>query len=162
MPNEELDAMAKMAAIIEPLSPGARSRSVSWLVQSYGIELPRMTVGQTRPSGDKNATTNSFESLADLFHAANPKTDREKALVAAFWIQSAMGVSQFASQSVNAELKQLGFGISNITDALSQLMDDKPSLVIQLKKSGNSKQARKTYKVTDAGNRRVEEMLSQQ
>lgn len=166
MPNAELDAMAKMAALVEPLDPQARARAVLWLIQSLGIELPRNQFAQSKPGTLPGTPTNSvatsFETLADLFHTASPKTDREKALVAAYWIQSSQGVTQFGSQEVNSELKHLGFGVSNITDALTQLMSDKPSLVIQLKKSGNSKQARKTYKVTDSGNRKVEEMLSQQ
>lgn len=162
MPNAELDAMAKMAALIESLDPLARGRAVSWLIQSFEIELPRTQFSPSKASpaqGISSSPSMAFESLADLFHAASPKTDREKALVAAYWIQTSQSVNQFASQQVNSELKHLGYGVSNITDALSQLMAEKPSLVIQLKKSGNSKQARKTYKVTDSGNRKVEEML---
>jgi DNA-binding PadR family transcriptional regulator len=56
-------------------------------------------------------------------------------------------------------LKHIGYGVVNITDALNQLISDRPSFVIQLTKSGSSKQARKTYKITDAGMRRVSEML---
>jgi predicted transcriptional regulator len=38
-------------------------------------------------------------------------------------------------------------------------MGFKPQLAIQLKKSGNAKQARKKYKVTKEGIKKVEEML---
>lgn len=167
MPNPELEAMAKMAELVEPLDPSARTRAILWLIQSYGIEIPRYplsgpkSVGAHETPTAMRAGSPMFDSLADLFHAAGPKTDREKALVAAYWIQTSKGMTHFAAQEVNSELKHLGFGVSNITDALSQLMNEKPSLVIQLKKSGNSKQARKTYKVTDSGNRKLEEMLSQ-
>jgi hypothetical protein len=164
MPNAELEAMGKMAAIVEPLEPDARTRAVSWIVQHFGIEIGRVPFGKRTgaPDTPARAVPLDFDTLADLFHAARPRTDREKALVAAYWIQQSKGTAQFASQEVNSELKHLGFGVSNITDALSQLMNEKPSYVIQLKKSGSSKQARKTYKVTDAGNRKVEEMLSEQ
>ena len=39
-------------------------------------------------------------------------------------------------------------------------MGAKPQLAIQLKKSGNAKQARKKYKVTKAGIAKVEEMMA--
>jgi DNA-binding PadR family transcriptional regulator len=50
--------------------------------------------------------------------------------------------------------------VSNITTALSSLIERKPQLVIQTRKSGNSKQARKRYRLTDAGIRAVERMIS--
>jgi len=101
-----------------------------------------------------------FATFAELFHAARPQSEREKALVAAYWIQRSGGVEQFAAQQLNTELKHIGYGVTNITDALNQLIGDRPSLVIQLMKGGSTKQARKTYKMTDAGTRRVNEMLS--
>ena len=48
-------------------------------------------------------------------------------------------------------LKDLGHRASNITDALSSAMKEKPALIIQVKKSGSARQARKLYKLTDAG-----------
>jgi DNA-binding PadR family transcriptional regulator len=38
-------------------------------------------------------------------------------------------------------------------------MDEKPQLVVQLKKSGSTQQARKQYKVTEAGKAAVQRML---
>jgi hypothetical protein len=165
MPNAELEAMGQMAAIIEPLDEDARARAVSWIIQHFGIEVGRVASNKPRagtPDSSARSMPSQFETLPDLFHAAKPRNEREKALIAAYWIQLSKGLNHFASQEVNSELKHLGFGVSNITDALSQLMNEKPSCVIQLKKSGSSRQARKTYKVTDAGNRKVEEMLSEQ
>lgn len=79
-------------------------------------------------------------------------------MVAAYWVQVCQGTGSFQSQSLNDGLKDLGHGIGNITEALSQLKDDRPALLLQLKKSGNTRQARKTYKLTQAGMKRVEEM----
>jgi DNA-binding PadR family transcriptional regulator len=62
--------------------------------------------------------------------------------------------------TLNKELKNLGHGVSNITSALDTLMSRKPALVIQTKKSGTSKQARKKYKLTLEGLRAVERMVS--
>jgi len=63
------------------------------------------------------------------------------------------------SDIYNASLKDLGHGLSNVTVALDGLKDEKPALILQLKKSGTSKQARKTYKLTVEGAKRVRQML---
>lgn len=159
--QNELDAMAKIAALLEPLEPAARSRVLGWVVAALNVgDVPK---ARSSPSANQERADDSdqrFATFAELFHAAGPNSEKEKALVAAYWIQHSSGVDQFASQQVNSELKHIGYGVTNITDALSQLMSDKPNLVIQLTKSGSTKQARKTYKITDAGLRRVAEMLS--
>ena len=56
-------------------------------------------------------------------------------------------------------MKDLGHGVGNITDALTALKEERPALILQLKKSGTSKQARKTYKLTQEGIRRVQGMM---
>lgn len=61
------------------------------------------------------------------------------------------GHEHFASQAVNKELQNLGHALSNVTDAFKQLQNKKPALAIQVKKSGRSQQARKQYKLTQAG-----------
>jgi hypothetical protein len=48
----------------------------------------------------------------------------------------------------------------NITSALDDLIEVRPQLVIQLAKAGTSKQARKRYKVTVAGAKKVQELLA--
>jgi hypothetical protein len=49
--------------------------------------------------------------------------------------------------------------VSNITEALDTLKNQKPALVLQLKKSGTTVQARKTYKVTNEGARRIRQLM---
>jgi hypothetical protein len=69
------------------------------------------------------------------------------------------GMEAFPSQTVQALLTHLGFRLTNVTDSLGQCMREKPAWIIQTRKSGSSQQARKTYKVTDAGFRHLSEML---
>lgn len=159
--QNELEAMAKIAALLEPLEAAARSRVLGWVVSA--LDIGDATRSQNSLGAKHQAFVDPqqrFATFAELFHAAGPESEKEKALVAAYWIQQSSGVDQFASQQINSELKHIGYGVTNITDALTQLMSDKPNLVIQLTKSGSTKQARKTYKITDAGQRRVSEMLS--
>ena len=158
MRDLELDAMKRIAELLEPLSPEAQSRVLAWVMGSLSIGRP--ATSEKSPIGALGASQPSeLTSFAELFHAANPKTEKEKALLAAYWIQQATGNPQFGSQQLNTELKNIGYRVGNITDALSQLISERPNLIIQVAKSGSTKQARKTYKITDAGFRRVNEML---
>jgi len=61
----------------------------------------------------------------------------------------------------DAALKNLGHPIANITSAFNNLKARKPATVMQLKKAGTTKQARKTYKLTLAGKSAVEAMVHQ-
>jgi translation elongation factor EF-Ts len=53
----------------------------------------------------------------------------------------------------------MGHHVSNITDAMNELQRQKPQLAVQLRKSGTSKQARKTYRITTEGVKAAEIMI---
>jgi hypothetical protein len=97
--------------------------------------------------------------LADVFSAANPGTHDYKALVVGFWFQAVKGASDLDAQAVNTELKQLGHGLKNITAAFAALISARPQLAIQVRKAGTTKQARKRYRLTNEGLKRVQLML---
>ena len=115
------------------------------------------------PSGTGNSESaephGQFRSFPDLYHAAQPQTDAEKALVGGYWLQVNYGRDSFDSMSVNQNLKDMGYPVGNITRAFDWLKSQKPQLVQQMKKGGSTKQARKLYKITHAGIKRVEEMI---
>lgn len=153
MADKELAAMAALSSALEELDQTERRRVLSWAASKFGGSNTRTDALSARePSDDANDT------LAEFFARLSPRTEKEKALAVAYWMQFREGVSEFVSQDVNSRLKDLGYPIKNITDALSQLQSENPKRVVQLRKSGSSRQARKTYKVTDAGRRSVESM----
>jgi hypothetical protein len=49
--------------------------------------------------------------------------------------------------------------VANVTRACSVLIQQRPALMLQVKKSGSTKQARKQYRLTAAGLQRAREML---
>lgn len=158
--RSELQVMEVVAAAVGELEPAAQTRVIRWVVDALGIAGFGVTnTKTTKTTNEEVANTSDVSSFAEFYHLASPKIDKEKALVAAYWVQKNSGAQSFGSQQLNTELKQTGYGVSNITDALSQLIGEKPSYIIQLTKSGSSQQARKTYKITDAGVRRVKEMI---
>lgn len=161
--DDEINAMSQVAAALMPLDEGARIRVLQWAVSRYHGKnqlLARGFVDLKSAGGGQSGGALQFESFAELFEATQPSTEREKGLVAAYWAQVGQSQPSFGSQTLNDALKDLGHGVGNITDALTALKEERPALLLQLKKSGTSKQARKTYKLTQEGIRRVQAMIS--
>jgi hypothetical protein len=176
MGDPEIDAMSAVATALAELGEDARGRVLRWAAERYGVIMPTggprgggaTGGGDDGINGDQSAGVSEeeiadeapdYEHFAELFGAASPKTNEDKALVAAYWVQVHQGNDQWGSRLLNSELKHLGHSIPNITDALTSNIRKKPQRVIQLKKSGSSRQATKTYKVTHAGLVYVQGML---
>jgi hypothetical protein len=174
-PLLELKAMEEVHRILEPLPQEGRNRVITWAIsamqltpgsaRSPGAAAPqtRQTRGEAssgaQSAGASDGTTDAFATFAELFSAASPSTNAEKALVGGYWLQECEGEENFTSMSVNNELKNLGEGVENITSAFDALKDGRPQLALQLRKEGKSQQARKKYKLTVAGIRGVRRMI---
>lgn len=160
--DPEVDAMGKVAAAIGELEDEAKARVLQWAGQRYGLgsrKAPALaTVSTTADLGA--GSPDQFEDFAGLFHAADPKIDNYKALIAGYWLQVCEGKPDFEAQPANEALKNLGHGVANITRAFDRLQNMKPAPVRQVQKSGKSKQARKRYRVTAEGIRMVQSMLA--
>ena len=153
--DEEIKAMETIRETLAKLDEPGVARVLRWASD-------RFKVTSTIPSGAGSAAQNeaTFQDFASLYDRTNPSTDAEKALVSGYWFQVVQGQQDLDAQQMNAELKNLGHGISNITTAMSDLIERTPRLVMQTRKSGTSKQARKKYRLTVEGTRKVKEMLS--
>lgn len=170
--DTEFAAMQALYNALAPLEAGARSRVVNYVVAR--LEIATRLTRATTPDADfpaedeapaKNneaasATPSGYGTFAELFDAAQPSTTARRALVAGYWLQVCQGAESFDGQSANTALKHLGHGLPNVTNAIESLKNQKPALALQLKKSGKSQQARKTYKLTTAGTKAVEDMIN--
>lgn len=157
----EVDAMRKIAEALKPLQPDAAARVLRWALDSYRGRA--LTESGSIPGESTLASPSAqFTDIAELFAAAAPKHGPDKALVAAYWVQQMQGRPDFDAQSINNELKHLGHGVANITLALGALISQRPQLVIQLRKEGTSRQARKRYKLTREGIQKVEQMMKRE
>ena len=174
MADPEIDAMSALATALAGLEEGARGRVLRWAAERYGVSLNVSTGGRHGggAAGDYGGRAGAevtdeeiaeeapvYEHFADLFAKAQPKTDPDKALVAAYWLQAIQGQNTWQSAALQKELKNLGHAVANITESLSRNMEKKPQRIVQLQKSGSAKQARKTYKVTHEGLVYVQGML---
>ena len=171
--SDEISAMAQIESSFSAMDDSTRQRVLLWAASKFGVVLAPPTV--TAPSGTRSSTQPavapaspgtvpasdaSYNSLADLYDAAGASSDQDKALVGAYWLQFHENASDIESQAVNTLLKHLGHGIGNITRAFDGLKSQKPALLVQTRKDGTSKQARKRFKVTTEGRKYVDRMLS--
>jgi hypothetical protein len=162
-PMRELEAMGKVAKALEGLDPEALTRVLQWAVARFKVGAPVKSTGSgTSNLGNGENGGTKFDTLAELFAATQPETDADKTLVGGYWAQFGEGQPDFGAQEINKALKDLGEGVGNITTAFDTLKARKPAPVMQLKKSGSTRQARKTYKLTVAGKAAVEMMIGQQ
>jgi hypothetical protein len=158
--HDEVDAIRQVSLALDPLGPEERGRVLRWAAERFGTSLPQGNHSRQKERIREDIPGEEPQDAGEFYAQATPATEPERALVVAYWVQEVKGDGEFDAQSVNTQLKQLGHGVSNITRALDDLKRRKPQLVIQIQKSGKSKQARKRYKVTAAGKTEVGRMLS--
>jgi hypothetical protein len=158
--------MKLVSDAIKGLDPGAAGRVLRWVAEAHGIDAPQPRPTTAQPTEPKNtiiqnpyAALDEPQDIAEFYASINPSSDTDKALVIGYWLQYREGMPDLDTQSVNSQLKQLGHGIGNITRAFDNLTRTKPQLVIQTRKAGSSQQARKKFKLTFEGKRRVETQL---
>lgn len=167
--DQEIQAMQACSRAIDGVSDTeVQRRIIRWLNEKYNSSAVALsdTVSMTSVIPDQAAevvarvATTGYPNFSDFYDAANPSTDKERALVAAYWLQFGPApAADFAAQPANALLKDVGHAVDNSTLQFHRLRSMRPSLVVQVKKSGKSRQSRKTYKATFAGKRYVERML---
>jgi hypothetical protein len=105
------------------------------------------TVGEEKPQ---------FNSLIERW---TPVTQADWVLLGAYYFQKIHGQENVTGFAVNKELKHHGYGVGNITDCFTANMQADPARMLQTKKTGKSKQAKKLYVVTTAGIKYIEEKL---
>jgi len=170
MNDPEINAMATISSALDALDEAARERVIRWARDRYVPAKLRPT-SELATTADRGTGTDrlvdlpreqvkaTYTDLADLYATANPSTDSEKVLVVGWWFQAVRGEGELDSQTINAELKNLGYPIGNVTRAVTGLARSLPRLIVQTKKTGSTKQARKRFKLTVEGLKRVEQMI---
>jgi hypothetical protein len=88
-----------------------------------------------------------------------PETMAERGLMGAYTLSRGKADKTVTSQAINAELKRAGIPVPNITRAIESNLRAKPPLMVQKKKMGTTRQARKQYAITPEGVEFVENKL---
>ncbi|HEU0052230.1 MAG TPA: hypothetical protein VFQ39_03590, partial [Longimicrobium sp.] len=112
-----------------------------------------------RPRGSGAGTRRGGGNVASLVEQWRPETMAERALLGAFVLARGRPDRTVTSQAINAELKRNGLPVPNITRAIESNLRAKPPLMVQKKKMGTTRQARKQYALTPEGVELVESKL---
>ncbi|MEU8788697.1 hypothetical protein [Streptomyces sp. NPDC048643] len=159
----EILAMGSVVAALNGLEDDAtRARVLRWAAERYGISVPTLnsstSVSSEATNDDSRTRTKApavptdpvFDDFVDLFDAVDPKTELDKVLTGAYWLQAVNAQPSWQSMKVNNLLKDTGHGIQNITQSLTKAQRKSPALVRQMAK-GKAAQSWKTYKLTTSG-----------
>lgn len=161
--DAEVKAMSDVVAALQGLDDEAVVRVLKWASQRFNVSskgaLSKDSATLDESEDEPPKRTPTFENFHELFDATNPASAPEKAMVAGYWFQVVGGQDDFDSQQLNKELKNLGHPSTNITRDLDALIGRNPRHVMQVRKEGKTKQARKRYKLTREGAKAVERML---
>ncbi len=167
--DREIEAMGQIAKAMESLDQDAIRRVLKWAIERFqprvaGSPIVAQSISDTASVKRESASAPSrtFLDLAEIFDAVGAQSGIDRVLVVAYWFQMVQGDAEWDSQRINTELKHLGYPSTNITRDLDFLMARSPKQVMQTRKHGTSKQARKLYKLTREGVRAVEAMLAKE
>ncbi|MCS6832674.1 MAG: hypothetical protein NZ521_03790 [Flammeovirgaceae bacterium] len=156
MKDPELKALEESYYMLSALSPEARKRILIWLANKFNISLTELTTEPLEKQPENKTTSplidfSQYREFHSVFSIANPRTEAEKVLLAAAYLQEKNKTEELTGRSINNVLKRLGHGVKNITATINLLIDRKPRLMMLTKKEGSQPQSQKRYKVTIEG-----------
>lgn len=160
--DSELSAMHQVNETLKNFEKEAKTRILKWIADRNSLEeIQKILTPQLNlPEQTQNNINRNFESFSELFNAANPQTNEDKILVAAYWLQE-IQKKPITTRPLNNELKLIGHWIkANIDINYDNLLKLKPSPLILLKKEGKTRQAIKIYKLTDVGKSKVLSLIN--
>ncbi|MCF8363758.1 MAG: hypothetical protein K9G70_14160 [Prolixibacteraceae bacterium] len=183
--DPEIEAISKSYDVLKDLDDNSKKRVIQWLVSKFNLadefysskvhfkknEEPKVLTHKANNEEQEEieaevvGSTNEeeieyYSSVADFFAKINPSSGSKKALTIATYLQVTKNLPDITGYEINKELKHLGHASKNITVDIKNLIQTKPQLMIQTRKDGTSQQAKKKYKVTDAGLKHIKEILS--
>jgi len=174
--DPEIAALNTAYTALKGLEPDAIARNLNWLATRLGVTpLPKTPSVKTTggpPAAElggetpvepgeqaQNGDFAKFQTTAEFLTKIGEPTNEERVLAVAAYIQQKQPEVELTGFAINKELKHIGHGLSNITRAISFWVNQRPQLMIQLRKSGTTKQAKKTFKVTEEGLKKVRSMV---
>ena len=167
----ELKVLNDVADILRGLNKGEQRRTLEWLLDYFDVydealiedafiipdEEDDVEFGGAYEEVEETPVDASFETL---YNAVAPKTAIQKIVTAAWWLENKDGKDSWKSFEVNKLLKSLDVKVSSVSGTLAiEGKKDDPKIVV-LDKSGDSMQARKTFRLSDTGMKFVEDRMA--
>ncbi len=156
--DPEIESMEKISKALQLLEDeAARARVLKWAVERFGLpagaNLPR-NIKEAPQFLTASTVVADRGDYHDFIDSVEAKTGLDRILTVSYWFQAIQGADSFDSYKINTELKNLGFPSANITRDMQALISRRQ--VLQVRKEGTTKQARKRYRLTRKGLERVE------
>lgn len=148
-----LNKLKQINEEVGALDPALRERAISLLLErEFQLTTPRVAPIFTGSTTELNlGGTGPQVEFAGLVEKWTPSNGNEWALLAAYQLSKGKTDGIVTGQEINTVLKHHGKGVSNVTKAIARLARADPALMLQVRKDGTSRQARKSYKVTTSG-----------
>lgn len=172
--QNELKAMADTYSIISQLTVSEQNRVLEWLknkvneeksVENVSIESPR--IEQTEPHYPEAnqhlspfisiAAIRQYKNLKELLKDINIKSSSDKTLLAAAFLRTKRGMTNFKARDISNALKEIGESVPNITLSVQQLM--KKDLIKFIEGGKQGKRIEKKLEFTEFGEEIVQRAL---
>lgn len=165
----KIDALLTCHDALNTLGLDDRKWVIAQLSSRIGVSSSRVAVPTqgsqpldeiSKDSEPSAVDASDGDDFAELFSQANPKTEDQKVLFASWLLYGKNGIQNFKGLDVSRKLKLTGHEVNNLSMCLIRLGKLKPALVVQMGKDGNSRQARKSYRITSEGCKAAQKLQS--
>ena len=165
---KELEAMNQVAASLADFSKDEQRRIIVWLADFFDIYDDALFDIDEYLDEDGTFIGSDAAALADdapltweqFYERVAPKTAIQKIVTAGYWLETEEGKEFWKSFETNKLLKALDVKVSSVSGTLALDSKKDEPLTETLSKSGDSMQARKTFRLSDKGKAWVEEHLA--
>ena len=169
----ELKVLNEVADILRGLNKGEQRRTLEWLLDYFDVydealledayimtdddDVVEFGGEVLEPESEEAPVDSDFETL---YAKVAPKTAIQKIVTAAWWIETKDGKDSWKSFEVNKLLKSIGIKVSSVSGTLAIEGKKEDPKIVVLDKSGDSMQARKTFRLSDTGFKFVEDRMA--
>lgn len=154
------EAAASVVNLQEPLKSIAFGKILDHLLAVDSAGGNTATRKEGTPAAKPVHATSEIQDFSRLVEAWRPEKRSDWALLSAYSLIKSGAGPDLTGQAINSILKNHGIKIAAVNKAINQNIQADPALMIQVKKSGSSRQGRKLYRVTTLGMRTVESKLA--
>ncbi len=169
----ELTVMNDVAKILSTLNGDEQRRVIVWLTDYFGIldddysDYDFAAMDSLEPQAfteyeadDEPVAEEAPDTFESFYNLVAPKTAIQKIVTAAHWLENKDGKEAWKSFEVNKLLKSVDVKVTSVSGTLGLEEKKDQPLVEVLQKSGDSMQARKTFRLSDAGRSFIEDRIA--
>ncbi|MCK4760796.1 MAG: hypothetical protein KAW12_01260 [Candidatus Aminicenantes bacterium] len=142
--DEKAEAASETPSAVETPAPDTTPEAPAELETTVTAAPPVVTAEPVRDSKFQE-----YKTMEDLFLVATVKKNPAKVLLSAAFLQENSRVADLTTRVINAALREIGFGVPNITACLGSLVNKK--FMVLLEPTGTAQRGKNKFQVTPAG-----------